>query len=307
VAQARYGDSEIITNPSVFVLGAGASLPYGYPSGATLIGEMLGLQADVAEVLRELKYVESQWGAFQKALRRSAQSSIDAFLEARPDMRELGKLLIAAYIMRCESEDSLFPGHDDHWYPLLLNKLGNSFDELSFANISIITFNYDRSLEHFLFLAMRNRYDKSPKEVSDALSKLRIIHAYGHVGQLQWQSEDGRPYSPELSADTVKRAAEGIKIISEGRDDSPELADASELLRQSRRVFLVGMGYHEDNMRRIGFPLEHIGERHVVGSCFGLTIPESHYYRDRYRLTALGHDNAKCRQFLRCSDDFIRL
>src|SRR5688572_6030370 len=117
----------------VFVLGAGASKPYGYPSGPELVNNMLNLQADVVDIVRTLGYTQGQWQPFQEALKKSAQSSIDAFLERRPDFRELGKLLIAAYILRCEKEGPFY-NTEDHWYPMLADKLDDPFDSLDFRN-----------------------------------------------------------------------------------------------------------------------------------------------------------------------------
>src|SRR5262249_14489545 len=149
---------------TVFVLGAGASKSYGYPSGPELVKNMLQLHENVTHVLRNLRYSQDNWGPYQEALRKSAQSSIDSFLERRPDMRELGKVLIAADILRCENEGRFF-NSDDNWYAMLVDKLDDSFDNLDFRNVTIVTFNYDRSLEQFLFVSLLNRHNKSEGEI----------------------------------------------------------------------------------------------------------------------------------------------
>jgi hypothetical protein len=72
----------MIKRPTVFVLGAGASMPYGFPSGEVLLGGMLSIQAEVAEALKECGYGPPEWSPIQNAIKRSGHQSIDAFLGA---------------------------------------------------------------------------------------------------------------------------------------------------------------------------------------------------------------------------------
>ena len=294
----------MIKSPVVFVLGAGASLPYGYPSGAKLVADMLSLHGDVTDILRNCGYSGGHWGEFQEALKKSAQASIDSFLERRPDMREIGKVLIAAHILRCEYE-SHFYGNDDHWYPLLLDKLDDPYDALDFSNTTIVTFNYDRSLEQFLFQALCSRHNKDCESVAKTLSRLRIIHVYGYLGPLDWQVTGGRAYSPRVSAAEARIAAGGIKIISEGREDSEEIEQARAAIADAKFVVFLGMGYHPDNMRRLGLPLDN-KPRPLSGSGFGLTHNEKEFVRDKYRLEQVGGQGERCREFLRNNPYFLR-
>jgi len=267
---------------------------------------MLTLQADVAEIARQAGFAQEQWGLFQEALRRSAQASIDAFLERRPDFRELGKLLIAANILRCEREGPFF-GTEDHWYPMLADKLDDPFDTLDFSNTAIVTFNSDRSLEQFLFQCLCNRHNKGPDDVATALSRLRIIHVYGQLGPLDWLVTGGRKYSPDLNANAVRLAAQGIQIIAEGRDDSPELRQAREAIEGAEYVIFLGMAYHPDNMRRLGFPLKNGAGKKISGSGYLLTRSEAEHFRHIYSINQIGSDNAKSAKFLRDNPDFLRL
>jgi hypothetical protein len=267
---------------------------------------MLTLQADVAEIARQAGFSQEQWGPFQEALRRSAQASIDAFLERRPDFRELGKLLIAANILRCEREGPFF-GNEDHWYPMLADKLDDPFDTLDFSNTAIVTFNYDRSLEQFLSQCLCNRHNKGPDDVAKALSGLRIIHVYGQLGPLDWQATGGRKYVPDLTANEVRLAAQGIQIIAEGRDDSPELQQAREAIAGAEYIIFLGMAYHPENMRRLGFPLAKADGKQISGSGFMLEYAEREHCRDLYGVRRVGGNGEKSAQFLRNNLDFLRL
>ena len=77
--------------------------------------------------------------------------SVDAFLEHRPEYLQIGKLSIALCIMAHEHEKKLFNAQRN-WYDYLRIKLNSSFDEFGDNKLSIITFNYDRSIEHYLLM-----------------------------------------------------------------------------------------------------------------------------------------------------------
>jgi hypothetical protein len=71
----------MISKPTVFVLGAGASMPYGFPSGKALCNSIcndtrnwpsFGIDTDI-------------YHEFATALQTTKQSSVDAFLEHRQE------------------------------------------------------------------------------------------------------------------------------------------------------------------------------------------------------------------------------
>ena len=93
---------------TVFILGAGASVPYGYPTGFELnekiknfllnrpesLGVAAKSQFEEFKVLFDLEYTIENLKKFYDALSKSVTISIDKFLENRPDLLELGRMLI---------------------------------------------------------------------------------------------------------------------------------------------------------------------------------------------------------------------
>ena len=77
---------------TVLILGAGASAPYGFPTGQALIdwicGEFVGVAGGLGVGEVEVKQ-------FVSRLRRSGANSIDLFLEHNPDLQRTGKIAIA--------------------------------------------------------------------------------------------------------------------------------------------------------------------------------------------------------------------
>jgi hypothetical protein len=293
----------MINQRTVFVLGAGASQPYSFSTGPKLIKALLEAKLDGGEY-HGVKLNQEGLLNFQQQLRRASPPSIDLFLEhQKPELQKFGKVLIAGHILSLEHESRLYPG-EDHWYQLFLDKFPEPFDKLDFTNVTIITFNYDRSFKQFLHQAISSRFAKESAEVATALSKLRFIHAYGHLGKLDWEPPGGRAYGPNPTGEQVRAAADGIKIISEGREVNEE---AKECLEQAERVFIIGMAYHSDNMRILGFPLNDRGGRFICGSVFDMTDAEISDVKDRYKLWHVGESGDRSTSFLRRSAHFVKL
>ena len=174
----------MITTPTVLVLGAGASCPYGFPTAKELKNRICEVfsNPDVIRRLAEgLERSRDQFVEFRESFWRSGTSSVDAFLEGRPEFLDVGKLAIAYCLIPFENEADLYrpPTDDGDWYLYLSERLNASFDEFENNKLSIITFNYDRSLEHHLFNSLRNWHGRSVDECIEKLAKVPIIHVYG--------------------------------------------------------------------------------------------------------------------------------
>jgi len=62
---------------------------------------------------------------------------------------------MAIALIHCEDEAGLFVQATKSWYEYLFNQLTTRFDDFEKNKLSILTFNYDRSLEFYLFTCMR--------------------------------------------------------------------------------------------------------------------------------------------------------
>lgn len=168
----------MIERKTVLVLGAGASKPYGFPLGYELTWEIKkvllnGTNPRVTNAIRKACDEKDVWD-FCHVFSHSGQRSIDNFLahSKNPDHWKIGKLLIAAIIKHYESETILFDrskDDDDHWYEYLWERLSRQvgivpWEDFHKNQLSVITFNYDRSLETYLTTVMGNTYGKSKEE-----------------------------------------------------------------------------------------------------------------------------------------------
>ena len=249
----------MITEPTALILGAGASVPYGFPSGLDLMRKILneirpGQSTELSEKLTSILGIEQEdIGYFYECLSRSGKTSVDAFLEHRPtEFLRIGKLAITLTLVQYEIEDRLFAPKmaGKSWYEHLWDKLDATFDDFDKNKLSIITFNYDRSLEQYLITAMKYLYDKSEKQCAERLSKIPIIHVHGRLGNLVWQGEISRPYKPRCYR-KVEDISNQIIVIPEKEGTSPEFGEATKLMLAAKHVYFLGFGYHPKNLERL--------------------------------------------------------
>ena len=252
----------MIEKNTVFILGAGASVTYGYPTGFQLSQEIKvslqnintrlpEIQEGLLPMFNKLGYDIKELTEFYKCFLGAATDSVDKFLENRPDFEMLGKLLIAYFLKRKENSHQLFIGlQESNWYALLFNKLDITVDNIKNYNISFITFNYDRSLEFFLNSFLKNRTTKNSEFVFEVMECFPIVHVYGSLGNLPWKDANGIEYDYHVDHSQLKRMAGGIDIMSSERDSS-QLKRAYELLFNASYIYFIGFGYDETNLRRL--------------------------------------------------------
>jgi len=268
----------MIRSPTVLILGAGASAPFGFPSGRELVIQICqDLSAGVVHKLKlqllDYGYDDKLIESFRNELYLSMQPSVDAFLEQRSEFVEIGKAAIACALIPHEEESGLGRGKGSHWYEYLRNQMGTSLEEFRSSQLSVVTFNYDRSLEHFLFLALKHSYGLSDEECAKQLKAVPIVHVYGTLGGCPHVDEGGRPYEPTVTPDVVKQCTSAIKIVHEGTTDDPELATAHDLLMRAEVICFLGFGYHPVNVERLKFDILP-SNKTVLGSAYGITGEE---------------------------------
>jgi hypothetical protein len=278
----------MIARKTVLILGAGASAHLGFPSGPSLVKRIWKGVSKPGEqlfvLLRGCGFPSALITEFGETLRRSGQPSVDLFLEHRPEFLEVGKTAIAAQLMPFEIEDNLFAG-GANWYPYLFKHLGPSLDDVRQSRLSVVTFNYDRSLDWYLFQALKNAFRLPTNEVVARLVNIPIVHVYGQLGALPHQNDkEGRPYrhpDPASVAAEAFEAKKSIEIVSEGVERDAAFNHASRLIEEAAFVSFLGFGYLRENVKRLGFPRRlsgplwgsaydvRDGEREVVRALFG--------------------------------------
>jgi len=300
----------MLDKKTVFVLGAGASCPYGYPSGKHL-REYICLPTNIpsakAEALDEAIGSKSGFGDFRKKFEKSSTKSIDLFMARNPKLAPVGKCIIAFEIFNAEHR-SLFREQAEWvqemrrsqmsestreqylakkdfqggiWYEYLFDRLtaglarNDDLPDFSEGKVAFITFNYDRSLEYFLYESFHNSFTEIPEsQIVQSLKGLRILHIYGQIAPLKWQdSAQGVDYRPPINASLLSNASSYIRTIYE-EQQNPELTEAHELLKTAERIFFLGFGYAPENMDVLNLPILIPPGCQVYGTAFGMMEKE---------------------------------
>ncbi len=257
----------MIKEKTVIILGAGASKPYGYPTGKELrnyiCGNFIHDFFNKTKIPRHSNYfhkIEEIINAFSK----SNNKSIDLFLSRNPDYEELGKQIIAFSIIKNEinSKDPIkLESDEEDWFSELFELLSNqltephSYQKFLDNNISFITFNYDRSLEYLLFESLNNSFTKTKaSEIANVLLKIPIIHVYGKLTDLPWENSNHfigyRGFNLEYSTNYAKN----IKVIYSSRIEETRIESAKNLIIDANRVFFLGFGFAPENMKILEIP-----------------------------------------------------
>lgn len=200
--------------------------------------------------------------------------SIDSFLDTHrsdADINICGKLAILSAIIEAEFNSTLYvePGYRpaypfseirplDHvrgtWLDYFFQKLadGVARDDISgiFDRVSIVTFNYDRTIEHFLYLSLQNYFRIGPEEAAEVMAELNIFHPYGAVAPLEWMDRDqGLPFGGiEGAGNPLTDLTNNIQTYTESLREPHQIDMAKDKLSQAANVIFLGFAFHRQNM-----------------------------------------------------------
>ncbi len=237
----------MITEPTVLVLGAGASEPYGFPIGTGLKDVMLkGLSNEVELALyRTAGFNNEAIADFKRILQISPYGTIDAILSFRPSLAKIGKFAIVKALSVCQQHDRVFPPKD--WYHLLFNLLELENKLVPAPPLTILTYNYDNSLEYFFETIIDGMYETGHQElIRSKYEEIRIIHLHGRLGPYPQGNED------PLTVLSRSVGQSDIRVISdEALDQAEEFKDAFAALTAASKIIFLGFGFAELNLRRL--------------------------------------------------------
>lgn len=262
----------MIDKETVFILGAGASHPYGYPTGKglrTYICDNFAGQFQRIFGRLQLKghaaMLEAKADQFTKTFKNSSTPSIDLFLSRNKQFSDIGRLAIISSLLHFEHESKFredIEEQDQDWYSYLYQRMTSSLIEpdgyKKFGNnqIIFITFNYDRSLEHFLYESLKNSFSEAgDDEIAAEFKKIPIYHIFGKIKALPWEDKfEGIDYvtrdkeSPydRFSFETLQKWSSNIRIVHE--EIPSNLSHIIGNITNGKRVFFLGFGYAPENL-----------------------------------------------------------
>jgi len=288
----------MIDKYTVFILGAGASVPYGFPTADGLNEDIIKYyesslrnwakeyyrysELPRSNISRMISSIVEDTEAFRINFKNGPGPSIDRYLTDNPQFLLAGKKAILLSIAKKEHLSRFNYDIEDQtkkiqdWYKDLFNELIKDFKgpescQIDKNCVSFITFNYDRSLDDFLYTNTTSHYTEMAKEIlSKQLMSIPIIHVYGKVGDLEWQSENGMEYRSFLSNYDISKLVDNLFVIREERENpNAELAKAE--IQKAKRIFFMGFGFAEDNLQVLNIPKILPDDVEIYATNMGLT------------------------------------
>jgi hypothetical protein len=200
-------------------------------------------------------------------------SSIDGYLNRHQDQplaQLCGKLAIAQVILESEYGCGMYVdkniSHRPHfrdvgqvrqsWFQHLWSILetgiikSKNLDSI-FDRFHVITFNYDRALEHFLFMGLQQAYHLPENDAAAIINaKLDVDHVYGKVANLPWQDIGrGFAFGRKPNAQQLVNLWSQITTFNEEISDTQLLAKLADKVSNADRIVFLGCHFHDQNMK----------------------------------------------------------
>lgn len=331
---------------TVFVVGAGASAEFGLPVGSQLLAiiknncnivlnQWGAFQHGSREVFEHYDRIygrqhSSKIAEFNLRLTKSWQirdgiesaDSIDEYIfrySSDPIIAEVGKLHIAHAISLAESDSLLSADNgsqfevrkaDETWIWTFAKALMNGVraeevDRIG-ENITIICFNYDRCIEHYLEYALRRGFhDLTAEKAREIVGRINIIHPYGWLGDLE-----KFPYG---AARQFPQMAENIITWSESIRDPEIVSKMKNAIETASQLVFLGFGFAAQNMDLLNCNRAFMPVKQPVVYSTGFGIPKETENALRSKIISLYTDGswrddeiekihfqyfAMCKQFL---------
>jgi hypothetical protein len=277
---------------TVIILGAGSSWHYNYPTGSGLIQEItdtlqhakvlpLGLKNIANKTPYMLKPREMvalqhipEYQNFLNSLHKHEPISIDNFLRDHESLADIGRQLILYTIKKHElnpKTSTYTKNGKESWYPYLIEALlpdPLKPERILENKLSVITFNYDVSLEQYLYDRLPDRdtfKSASPQNYAiQYLSEhLKIVHVYGSVcdfAKSEERSIYGNFHQMNSTQGDISQQLnwcwdnkERIHVIG-GRKhaelyNAPWILEARKLIEKAKYVYILGFSFDPDNTR----------------------------------------------------------
>jgi hypothetical protein len=301
---------------TTFVLGAGASRDYQFPTAMELRTKILSLKPDdlLGEPITDDNYrtstFASEWSRFVHAY-RGAGGSIDYFIEARPEFDTVGRLAIAKILSDCERRalrEAAF-SNESYWYAFVFDRLFRK-GLVPKHRLSVVTFNYDRSFELAMLSMHWNKYGQAVS-IETLQENVPIVHVYGSLlDDFIWPMTQMLPdLVNDATPHQVLKFARGIELMTAEREAErkSEFERAREEILTANEVVFLGFGWDLVNVTRLGIgpgalklfadgkrPEKWITHR-LLGTSLGLGDAEL-----QRTLTALGFQHVPDRQPRNC-------
>jgi hypothetical protein len=231
-------------------------------------------------------------------------ASVDEALHAfsdNPLVVQIGKLAIGSQILGGEARSSLYDqkregtarfakigGWLSRFFSLGLNGVPRSRIPDAFSTVTIINFNYDRAIEHFIYnsvVALGLPREHAVRTVSN----INMIRPYGSLGPLNWQAKDGVEFG--VYGKNLRRISDNLRTFTETLNDDIKATIATRL-DQSAVVIYLGFGFHKQNVQIMQSQAASFNAQTVFATAFDVDGSNYPYLKRAIKLSLRKYDDS---------------
>jgi hypothetical protein len=300
----------MIKQPTLFVVGAGASIDLGFPLGPELvrsISEKLKFQIDIRNnvdgdqrLWRAIKKrCEENQGNLQDYFNAAEEMSVGLLLapsidqyvhnhNSRPIFAEIAKLAISLFILDAEASKNQWENgkklkncaiHEDYWIASFCKLHFPDFDSTNldnlFENVEFISFNYDRAIAHNLRINVARHFRLEDAEALEVCSGVKIVHPYGSLGLLHSDNMGNNlKYGSAIETQNLISAASNIRTFTEGIRDENTSNTISKMIDKAKIIVFLGFGFIGQNLSVLGTAGQRSGTKKTYGTGFKMSGPQ---------------------------------
>jgi hypothetical protein len=223
--------------------------------------------------------------------------SIDRFLAVHQDFKDIGKFAITYIITRREEQyqDVCLQGTPRFingkqitqtlWHRYLIDNILSGCEEdpknIKDNKLSIITFNYDVSLEAFLYSRLYDMehfdYEENNEKknyANEFLDNLKIHHVYGRVRE--GESNLIRDYGDKFQPKQLDQIKTNIHVIGEERKDKDQAYQIINSFSREGYVYIMGYDFDNTNNNKIAlsklFSYSRIADRSLTHNSWEVSL-----------------------------------
>lgn len=268
----------MIDSETLFILGSGASKPYGFPTDANLrMCIIKNFQSDYIKMpytsdfnTRFIEFETSkrteQSKKFIERLRDTeGTTTIDEFISVNDQFEMIGKIAIQYYLLEYERNylTNRQNNYASDWFEIVLKKMLREPKEyknpslMDSNNVAFITFNYDRLIEFLFIKQFKSLFQEllngniSKHQIDFFIYK--IIHVFGSLGSLPRNRESNNSTELEFgeSISSYERITASISNIRLIKDGFKEPDRTNRKIYNAKIIYFLGVGYIDNNMKML--------------------------------------------------------
>ncbi len=316
----------MIRTDTTLIIGAGANREIEMPDGPDLLAKIAAgyeferLESEVksrdlinlAHLFESasdeigLSYDELVRGATAIREATLVSTSIDAILEQYghdPAVLAAGKLAIVYYTLQAESKSTLAAEPraagelplrgTENWLfqlgQLIVKGVPRARAEECFEKLSIVCFNYDRAIEHYLPWVVERAFGMSYEEACELVAgRLRIVHPYGVAGRLPWQGDDEKSIGWGVeSPENIVKLSKRIFTASQRAASRQFQSYLRSEMSRGKRLGFLGFGFDPMNVAMLFDQLEHDNPDMLISLVDVSETQQKAILRLIYRLTGI--------------------